>query len=192
MIPGLLLALAGVAAIVAAEVIARRSPAQRIGRTLAAARNVAIDEALRIAQAGEPRYVLVHGRISSAEEFPDENDRPLVYRRRRIDLRDADGRWQVASPAVEGVPFGVESRDDYIAVDSAQLERGPGSRAARSRRRGRRPAQRHRTGDANGSANAGPAGGRAGVGGRACQRGRRSQLNSPTARRPCRAAWAGR
>lgn len=124
MIPGLLLTFAGVAAIVVAEVIARRSPAQRIGRTLAAARSVAIDEALRIAQAGEPRYVLVHGRISSAEEFPDESDRPLVYRRRRIDLRDGDGRWQVASPAVEGVPFGVEARDDYIAVDSAQLEAG--------------------------------------------------------------------
>jgi hypothetical protein len=124
MIPGLLLAVAGVAAIIVAEVIARRSPAQRIGRTLAAARNVPVQEALRIAQAGEPRYVLVHGRISSDEEFPDENDRPLVYRRRRIDVRDASGRWQIATPAVEGVPFGVESRDDYIAVDSAQLGAG--------------------------------------------------------------------
>ena len=124
MIPGLLLALAGIASIVVAEVIARRSPAQRIGRTLAAARDVSLDEALRIAHAGEPRYVLVHGRISSEEEFPDENDRPLVYRRRRIDLRDAKGRWQAANPAVEGVPFGLESRDSFIAVDSAQLGAG--------------------------------------------------------------------
>ena len=124
MIPGLILALTGVAAIVIAEVIARRSPAQRIGRTLAAARTVSMAEARRIAQAGEPRYVLVHGRISSEEEFPDENDRPLVYRRRRIDLRGENGRWQVATPAVEGVPFGVEAREDYIAVDSGQLGAG--------------------------------------------------------------------
>ena len=124
MIPGLILAGFGVAAIVVAEVIARRSPAQRIGRTLAAVRDVPIDEALRIAHAGEPRYVLVHGRISSDEEFPDEHDRPLVFRRKRIDLRAPNGRWQVATPAVEGVPFGVESRDSYISVDSAQLSAG--------------------------------------------------------------------
>ena len=124
MIAGLALALLGVIAIAAAEVIARRSPPQRIGRTLAAARDVSIDEALRIAEAGEQRYVRVHGRISSDEEFPDEHDRPLVYRRKRIDLQQPNGRWQVATPATEGVPFGVESRDSFIAVDSAQL--GPG------------------------------------------------------------------
>jgi hypothetical protein len=114
----------GVAAIAVAELMARRSPAQRVGRTLAAARDVSIDEAVRIAEAGEPRYVRVHGRISSDEEFPDELDRPLVFRRKRIDLRAPNGGWQSSIPAVEGVPFGVESRDSFIAVDSSQLGTG--------------------------------------------------------------------
>jgi hypothetical protein len=122
-IEGLVLAIAGMVAIVLAEVVARRSPAQRIGRTLAAARDVSIDEARRIAQAGELRYVRVHGRITSDEEFPDEHDRPLVFRRKRIDVQQG-GRWQIKSPATEGVPFGLESRDSFIAVDSAQLGAG--------------------------------------------------------------------
>ena len=114
----------GVAAIAGVEVIARRSPGQRIGRTLAAARDVSIDEALRMAESGDQRYVRVHGRISSDEEFPDEHDRPLVYRRKRIEVRQADGRWQAAGSETEGVPFGIESRDSFIAVDSDQLAGG--------------------------------------------------------------------
>jgi hypothetical protein len=123
-IEGLVLVIAGIASIGLAELLARRSPGQRIGRTLAAARDVSIDEALRIAESGEPRYVRVHGRISSDEEFPDEHDRPLVFRRKRIDLRQPDGRWQTSTSEVEGVPFGVESRDSFIAVDGAELNVG--------------------------------------------------------------------
>jgi hypothetical protein len=123
-IEGLALAIAGVAAIGIAELLARRSPGQRIGRTLAAARDVPIDEAVRIAESGAPRYVRVHGRISSDEEFPDEHDRPLVYRRKRIDLRQPDGRWQTSTSETEGVPFGVESRNSFITVDATQLNVG--------------------------------------------------------------------
>ena len=60
----------------------------RVGRLLAAAPLVEIDEASEMA-AGRPRYVRVSGRITSDEEFPDENDRPLVFRRKRIDVAAA-------------------------------------------------------------------------------------------------------
>ena len=120
-----ILAALGVGAILGSEWLARRfAPRYVLGRTLAAARHVTIDRARDIAIAGETRYVRIHGRISSHEEFPDENDRPLVYRRKRIEMLDADGRWQSAGPDVEGVPFGVESRSSFIAVDGAAVGRG--------------------------------------------------------------------
>ncbi|HTS15096.1 MAG TPA: hypothetical protein VMH24_05470 [Candidatus Sulfotelmatobacter sp.] len=97
--------------------------AYRVGRVLAAAPLVPITTAVELARAGEPRYVRVHGRITSAEEFPDEHDRPLVYRHRRLELRAA-GRWQDVWQEREAVPFGVEQRAAFIGVDAARLEQG--------------------------------------------------------------------
>jgi len=103
--------------------LSRLGRAYRIGRLLAAAPLTSIAAAVELARSGEPRYVRVHGRITSAEEFPDEHDRPLVYRRRRLELRTA-GRWQDVWHEREAVPFGVEERAAFIAVDAARLEQG--------------------------------------------------------------------
>ena len=189
-IAGLALAIAGIASIGVAEILARRSPGQRIGRTLAAARDVSIDEAVRIAESGEQRYVRVHGRISSDEEFPDEHDRPLVFRRKRIDLRKPDGRWQTSSSETEGVPFGIEIPRQLHHCRRRRTGRGPGRGAAPGRRRRRRPA----AGDdrIDRSADTGAPRDRAGVGRRACQRRWSARARAPTARRRCRADWAGR
>ncbi|HYI23567.1 MAG TPA: hypothetical protein VEX62_13140, partial [Candidatus Limnocylindrales bacterium] len=65
----------------------------RVGRLLAATPMVSIEHAAELARGESARYVRVNGRISSAEEFPDEHDRPLVFRRSRIALRDGSGRW---------------------------------------------------------------------------------------------------
>lgn len=112
----------GVAVIAGAEMVARRlAPRYVMGRTLAAARDVSIEDALELARAGRQRYVRIHGRISSDEEFPDEHDRPLVYRRKRVEVRQPDGRWQAITAETEGVPFGVEVRSSFIGVDSAAL-----------------------------------------------------------------------
>lgn len=92
----------------------------RVGRLLAAAPLVGIDEAIQMA-AGAPRYVRINGRISSEEEFPDENDRPLVFRRKRIDVDAGDGKWRTIADEREAVPFGVETRDDFIAVDENEI-----------------------------------------------------------------------
>jgi hypothetical protein len=120
----LTLSVFAVAAFVGALLVARRSPGYAIGRTLAAAPQASIEEGIALAAGGSPRYVRLHGRISSDEEFPDENNRPLVYRRKRVELRQPDGRWRQAAADQEGVPFGIESRSSFIAVDSARLERG--------------------------------------------------------------------
>ncbi len=99
-------------------------PGYRVGRLLAATPLVTIEDAAELARGESARYVRVNGRISSAEEFPDEHDRPLVYRRSRIALRDATGRWTTHIEDLEAVPFGVESRSSLIAVDDAALGDG--------------------------------------------------------------------
>lgn len=103
--------------------LSRLGRAYRVGRLLAAAPLMPIATAVELARSGEARYVRVHGRITSAEEFPDELDRPLVFRRRRLELRTG-GRWQDVWHEREAVPFGVEERATFIAVDAAQLEQG--------------------------------------------------------------------
>jgi hypothetical protein len=125
----LLLALAiasgGVVAILAGwAALSSIGPRYRVGRLLAATPQVSLAEAHALAAAQAPRYVRVHGRISSAEEFPDEHDRPLVYRRRRLLVAGGPTGWTVVGDEREAVPFGVEERGTYLAVDAAALDVG--------------------------------------------------------------------
>lgn len=123
MIP-LALALLGLAALVAAALLLRAvGPAYRIGRLLAATPPVTLGEAIDMARQGDPGYVRVSGRVTSDEEFPDENDRPLVYRRRRLEVSAGAG-WRGLSDEREAVPFGLELRSDFIALDGAALGEG--------------------------------------------------------------------
>ncbi len=110
--------------IVAGVVLRSVGSGFRVGRLLGATPLVSIDEALAIAGADEPRYVRVIGRISSDEEFPDDQNRPLVFRRSRLAVRGADGRWLTAFDEREAVPFGVETRSSYIAIDDVALGEG--------------------------------------------------------------------
>lgn len=95
----------------------------RVGRLLAAAPSVDIDRARALA-ARRPKYVKVSGRITSDEEFPDENDRPLVFRRKRIEVADGKGGWRTIADESEAVPFGVETRDSFIYVDESAISDG--------------------------------------------------------------------
>lgn len=120
----LVLALVGVASLAVAALLLRTvGLGYRLGRLLAATPEVSLDDAIELAGRGEPRYVRISGRISSDEEFPDEHDRPLVYRRRRLEASHA-GRWEVLSDEREAVPFGIELRSAFIAVDGAALGDG--------------------------------------------------------------------
>ena len=124
MIP-LALAGAGLACLIGA-VLALRSVGSgyRIARLLSATRSVSLDEAVEMARAGQAPYVRVGGRIASDEEFPDEHDRPLVYRRKRLEVVDRAGSWQVLREEREAVAFGLEARTTFVGVDAAALEEG--------------------------------------------------------------------
>ena len=106
-----------------AWLLARLGPAYRVGRLLRAAPLVSVGEAERAAQSGQQRYLRVHGRIRSEEEFPDESDRPLVFRRTRLEVLER-GRWRVLEEERLAVPFGVEERGAALDVDVAALGDG--------------------------------------------------------------------
>jgi hypothetical protein len=119
----LVLALAAACSLTLAFLLLR-GPEYRVGRLLRTARAATIGEAVDAAEAGTEVYVRVHGRISSDEEFPDENDRPLVFRRRRLESAAPRGRWQLHDEERLAVPFGVEERSAFIAVDVEALDDG--------------------------------------------------------------------
>ncbi|HEX5466400.1 MAG TPA: hypothetical protein VFW92_06960 [Candidatus Limnocylindrales bacterium] len=125
MIP-IVLILAGLGCLAAGLGLLRwLGPRLRVARLLAAAPPVSIDQAATLARRGPARYVRVRGRVTSNEEFPDEFDRPLVYRRRRLELRSPGAaRWQTVEDEIEAVPFAVEERGAAIGVDAARLEEG--------------------------------------------------------------------
>jgi hypothetical protein len=105
--------------------LSRAGSGYRIGRTLAGAPACELADVAEAARAGRA-YVRVHGRIASDEEFPDENERPLVYRRRRLDLAlDPAGRaWRTLEDEVHAVPFGIEHAGTYVAIHAADLDDG--------------------------------------------------------------------
>jgi hypothetical protein len=95
-----------------------------IGRRLAGTRLVTIAEAIQLAADETGRYVRVTGRISSDEEFPDDQNRPLVFRRTRLEIQGSDRTWRAVFDEREAVPFGIEMRSDYLAIDDVALAEG--------------------------------------------------------------------
>jgi hypothetical protein len=120
----LLLAAAGVAALVLAGLVLRSfGPGYRLGRLLAGTPHVTVEEALSRGRRGDERYVRVDGRIDSANEFEDEHHRPLVFRRRRIQARFGD-RWQTIDERREAVSFEVSQGMASVAIDADGLDDG--------------------------------------------------------------------
>lgn len=126
---GLLLIILGLIAGVVGWLLLRRSgTAWRVGRLLAAAPQRSLAEAAAVAAADEPAYVRIHGRIDSDEEFPGEDDRPLVFRRRRLQrgVAGAAGRvtWQTLDDERVAVPFGLRERGERVSIDVDALGDG--------------------------------------------------------------------
>lgn len=120
----LLLFAVGLVALAAGWALVRRlGPRARVGRILAATPVVPVDEAVRLATSGARRYVAVGGRIDSEAEFLDEHDRPLVFRRSRLELRRGSG-WQTVADNREIVPFVLAGGIASIAIDGDALEEG--------------------------------------------------------------------
>lgn len=120
----IVLAGGGAFALVAALLLLRSLGTRfRLGRLLSAAPEVTLEECRELA-AGAAVYVRVSGRISSTEEFPDDNDRPLVFRRTRLEVQVGPDRWRTVLDEREAVPFGVESRSAFVAIDQDALGEG--------------------------------------------------------------------
>ena len=96
----------------------------RIGRLLAAAPQRSLSEAADIAVSGEAAYIRLHGRIDSTEEFPGDNGQPLVFRRRRLQLRSGRSGWQTFDDERLAVPFGLAERGERVAIDVGSLGDG--------------------------------------------------------------------
>jgi hypothetical protein len=116
--------LAVLAMLAGIALLMRLGTAWRVGRLLAAAPVVELSEAARMARDGEVAYIRTHGRVSSDEEFPDESQRPLVYRRRRLQHREGRGRWRTLDDDRVAVPFGLEDRQTFVALDADALGDG--------------------------------------------------------------------
>ena len=127
----LVLIAAGIVAVAVGSLLLRSyGPRVRVGRLLAVTPSVTIAEAREMASSGARRYVRVDGRLDADEVFPDEHQRPLVYRRRRIEAR-LRGGWRVID---EQRGIGGVSR----SRGHGRGRRGPG----RDRRRPRDPCPR--------------------------------------------------
>lgn len=100
--------------------------AWRVARLLAAAPEVPLPDLVTAARDGSSSgYVRTHGRISSVEEFPDESQRPLVFRRTRIERSDgSEHGWRQMNEQRLAVPFGIEERGSYVEIDADVLGDG--------------------------------------------------------------------
>jgi hypothetical protein len=100
----------------------------RLGRLLAAAPQRSIEEAIAIAERGEGAYVRLHGRIDSEEEFPGDDAKPLVFRRRRLQrrLQRSLGRedWLTFDDERVAVPFSLTDRGSRVGVELEALGDG--------------------------------------------------------------------
>jgi len=63
------------------------------------------------------------GRVDAAEALEDEDQRPLVLRRRLLELQDGR-RWTAFEDVREVVPFAISEGLDRIAVDGDTLDEG--------------------------------------------------------------------
>jgi hypothetical protein len=119
-----LLAVAGLAALgLGTRVVHGFGRGYRVGRILRAAPEVTLAEVEAAARGDRRVYVRVRGRVSSDEEFPDEHDRPLVYRRRRLQLGGRSG-WESIDDQREAVPFGIAARGAHVGIDVDAIDEG--------------------------------------------------------------------
>jgi hypothetical protein len=124
--PQLVIALGAAVLAVGVALLQTFGPRYRVGRLFASAPLVPIGEAVRIARAGERRFVRIDGRIDSDAEFEDADHQPLVLRRTRFESRSRGpfGRWRTFDQQTEAVPFELHEGLDAIGIDRAGIGDG--------------------------------------------------------------------
>jgi hypothetical protein len=119
-----IVALAILAGIAGVLLLRRSGSGWRVGRLLAAAPRRSLAEATALATRGETAYVRVHGRIDSEEEFPADDGKPLVFRRRRLQRRSGRSDWQTFDDERLAVPFGLSEKGQRLDIDTDALGDG--------------------------------------------------------------------
>ena len=120
----LLVIAAGIVAIAIGTLLLRSyGPRVRVGRLLAVTPVVTLAAARDLASTGIRRYVRIEGRLDADDEFPDEHDRPLVFRRRRVEAR-LRGGWRVLDEQRQLVPFRLREGLDEAGVEAEALDEG--------------------------------------------------------------------
>ncbi len=123
MIPQVLV-VAGIVALAGGWVALRRLGTNaRLGRILASTPLIRIADARALAESGRTRYVAVTGRIEAEAEFEDEHQRPLVYRRTRLETQGGTA-WRALEDVREAVPFELSEGLDTIGIDGGDLDDG--------------------------------------------------------------------
>ncbi len=120
----LLVFVAGLVSLAGGAIVLRSfGPGYRVGRLLASTPTMTIAEAEAIATTDRSAYVRVEGRVDSAEDFPDEHERPLVFRRRRLQAQRG-GRWMVIDEDRQVVAFAIREGMAVLAIDGERLDEG--------------------------------------------------------------------
>jgi hypothetical protein len=120
----LLVFVAGLFSLAGGAIVLRSfGPAYRVGRLLASTPSLSIGAVKTLAATGRRSYVRVEGRIDSADDFPDEHERPLVFRRRRLEAQHG-GRWTVVDEDRQLVAFALREGMAVVTIDGARLEEG--------------------------------------------------------------------
>jgi len=96
----------------------------RVGRLLAGAPQHTLAEAATLAAEDSESYVRVHGRIDSDEEFPGDDGKPIVYRRRRLQRRAGRSGWQTFDDDRLAVPFRLSEKGEQVSIDTDALGDG--------------------------------------------------------------------
>ena len=121
--PGLVLL--GLVCGLAGYILLRRSGSGwRVGRLLAGAPARTLTAAAAMARSDEPAFVRLHGRVDSDEEFPGDDGKPIVYRRRRLQHRTGRSGWVTFDDERLAVPFGLSEKGDRVAIETEALGDG--------------------------------------------------------------------
>jgi len=123
---GPFLTILGLGSGLAGWLLLRRSgTAWRIGRLLSGTPQRSLTDAAAIATAGQEAYVRLHGRVDSDEEFPGDDGKPIVFRRRRLQQqRTGRSTWQTFDDDRLAVPFGLKEQGERVAIDTDALGDG--------------------------------------------------------------------
>lgn len=122
---GLGLVLLGLLGGLAGYILLRRSgTGWRVGRLLAAAPARSLAEATTIARSDEPAFVRLHGRVDSDEEFPGDDGKPIVFRRRRLQRRSGRSGWETFDDERVAVPFRLSEQGERVGIETEALGDG--------------------------------------------------------------------